>query len=135
MSVSSLRINFFRQAPRYLALLILLQLLAAMQFMLVKYRGAGVPLITRCTIVKALGDNRVKGGQIARLDENCQIIESSVETVDVDTICIAVGLKPYARLASLAGCKFGYFPQLGGWVPLHNDRMMTTVENVYGLGT
>lgn len=99
-----------------------------------KVQRAGVPLITRCTIVKALGDNQVKGGQIARLDENCQIIESSVETVDVDTICIAVGLKPYARLASLAGCKFGYFPQLGGWVPLHNDRMMTTVENVYVAG-
>lgn len=99
-----------------------------------KIRRAGVPVLTGHTITRALGDCQVCGAEIARVDEKFQVIEGSERTLDVDTVCIAAGLKPYSRLASLAGCRLSYVPGLGGWVPLHNEEMVSTVKDVYVAG-
>ncbi|MGI6162299.1 MAG: NAD(P)/FAD-dependent oxidoreductase [Bacillota bacterium] len=99
-----------------------------------KVRRAGVPILTGHTITRALGDRQVCGAEIARVNEKFQVIEGSQKTLDVDTVCIAAGLKPYAKLASLAGCRLTYVPSLGGWVPLHNEEMVSTVKDVYVAG-
>jgi thioredoxin reductase len=99
-----------------------------------KLRRCGVPILTETTIIRAIGMDEVEAAEIGRTGADSNAVYSIDREICVDTICVAVGLRPYARVASLAGCAFGYFPQLGGWVPLHNENMMTTKQNIYVAG-
>jgi len=99
-----------------------------------KISRAGVPILTSHTIVSASGESRVERAVIAKVDASWRIVSGSEQELEVDTICIAVGLHPNARLASLAGCELCYSPGLGGWVPIHNSRMETTVSGIYIAG-
>ncbi len=95
---------------------------------------AGVPVLTAHTIIRALGCDQVCGAQIAKVDDEFRVVGGTERAVDVDAICISAGLKPYVGLASLAGCSLSHVTDLGGWVPLHNENMETTVKNVYVAG-
>lgn len=99
-----------------------------------KIRRAGIPILTSHTVARAFGENEVTGAEIVALDESWNPIPGTEEKVDVDTICVATGLRPYTRLAALAGCKLVQSPPLGGWLPLHNREMMTTVPDIYVAG-
>jgi len=99
-----------------------------------KLRRLGVPILTRHTIKAAKGKDYVKGATIARLDENWQPIESTEEDVEVDLICLAVGLTPSSELLFQAGCKQAYIPELGGLVAIHSEDLETTLDGVYVAG-
>jgi len=99
-----------------------------------KVRRAGIPILTSHTVVEACGESRVTGAIIAQLDASWNPVPGSEKTFDVDTICVATGLRPNARLASLAGCRLTNSPVLGGWVPIHNSRLETTVPGIYVAG-
>jgi len=99
-----------------------------------KVRRARVPILTAHTVVEARGDSRVTGAVIAQLDTSWNPVPGSEKTFDVDTICVATGLRPNTRLASLAGCQLSSSPVLGGWVPIHNNRLETTVSGIYVAG-
>jgi thioredoxin reductase len=99
-----------------------------------KIRRAGVPILTKHTILRADGDGCVQSATIAGVDEHWQPIQGTEQTLEVDTICLAVGLEPMAELAWMAGCEFVYIPSLGGHVPVHDDNMETTVPGIYVAG-
>ncbi len=102
-----------------------------------KIARAGVPIKTRYTVIEARGndiDGRVKEADICQVDENWQPILSTKETIEVDTIAIAVGLKPLGELAIMHGCEMIFNPVLGGWVPLHNRNMESTHKGIYVVG-
>src|SRR5699024_3600722 len=62
------------------------------------------------------------------------IVPGTEELIEVDFVCIAGGLYPLAELAALAGCPFYHIPELGGHVPLHNEKMETTQDGLYVAG-
>jgi len=99
-----------------------------------KVLRAGVPILTNHTILQAEGDEKVKGAVIAQVDEKWEPVAGTQETLDVDTICLAVGLSPLAELAWMAGCQSSYIPSLGGWVPLHDENLETSLPGVYVAG-
>ena len=99
-----------------------------------KVRRAGVAILTAHTIVRALGDTRVTGAVVARVDNTWRPVPGSEKRLDVDTICVAIGLRPNTRLASLAGCQLTNSSVLGGWVPIHNGQLETTVPGIYVAG-
>jgi thioredoxin reductase len=99
-----------------------------------KIRRAGVPIHISHTILRADGEESVMSATIAQVDETWQPIEGTSQSLDVDTVCMAVGLSPMSELAWLAGCKFRYVPALGGHIPIHNQDMQTTVPDVYVAG-
>jgi NADPH-dependent 2,4-dienoyl-CoA reductase/sulfur reductase-like enzyme len=99
-----------------------------------KVRRAGVPFHCGSTIVRALGNDSVEAAVIAKVDKNFNPIPGTELTLDVDTICIAVGLTPSIELASLAGCRMMYVPELGGNMPWHDSFMLSSVDNVYVVG-
>jgi len=94
----------------------------------------GVPIKTSRTIKKALGTDRVEGAVSVGLDKDWNEIPGSEETYEVDAICIAVGLKPLAELAEMAGAEMLYVPELGGKVPLRRRGFATTVPWVFVAG-
>lgn len=99
-----------------------------------KIRRLGIPILTCHTIKEALGNDKVEGAIITRVGSDCKIIPGTERELKVDTICIAAGLRPMAELAWLAECQFAYMPELGGWTPIHSERMETTLNNVYVAG-
>jgi thioredoxin reductase len=99
-----------------------------------KIRRAGVPILTSHTVLRADGVDCVRSATIARIDKDWQPVPGTEQTLEVDTICLAVGLSPMSELAWMAGCQFIYIPSLGGHVPLHDEDMETTVPGIYVAG-
>jgi thioredoxin reductase len=99
-----------------------------------KVRRAGVPILTGHTILSANGEESVESATIAKLDDKWKPIPGTEQVLDVDTVCLAVGLTPMAELAWMAGCDFTYVPSLGGHMPLHDENMETTVPGIYVAG-
>ncbi len=99
-----------------------------------KIRRAGVPILLSHTIKEAQGLTKVEAAIIAQVDEKFQSIEGTEKRLEVDAICLAVGLTPMTELAWMAGCRFTYIPELGGHVPLHDENMETTVPGLYVAG-
>jgi len=99
-----------------------------------KVRRLGIPILTRHTITRAIGIERVKGAVIAQVDESFKPIPSTERELVVDVICVAVGLTPSIELAMQAGAELSYVPELGGHVPRRNERMRTTVDNLFVAG-
>ena len=94
----------------------------------------GVPILCNHTITRALGDQYVCQAEIARVDRDFTVIPGSERLLDVDLVCIAVGLRPLAELCFMTGMGFDYLPELGGHVPLHDANMQSTIPGIYVAG-
>lgn len=99
-----------------------------------KLARTGVPFYTRHTVIEALGKDKVEGAVIAEVDDHFQPIPGTEFTLDVDTICIAVGLSPMSQLCQTAGCDMEFNPRKGGNVPLTDEFGETSVKGVYACG-
>lgn len=99
-----------------------------------KLARAGVPILTRHTIVEVRGEDAVEAAVIARLDENWQVIPGSEREVAVDVVCLAVGLSPLVELMQLAGCGLKYVAELGGHVPLRDASLRTSIQSIFVAG-
>lgn len=101
-----------------------------------KIRRAGVPIHLCHTIIEAKKgtDGCVCGCVIAKVDDKFQPIPGTEETIECDTIALAAGLKPTMDLVKLAGCKLTFNGPFGGYIPLHNEKMETSIEGVFVAG-
>lgn len=99
-----------------------------------KIRRMGVPILTGHTVKEASGDAMVERAAVIQIDEQGNPIPGTEREFEVDTICIAVGLHSLAELAWICGCEFAYISELGGHVPLHTEKMETTMPGVYVAG-
>jgi len=99
-----------------------------------KIRKCGVPVLTRHTLKAALGNDRVEGAVVVQVDNTWNPIPGTERHFQVDTICLAVGLRPTIELLSQMHCRMSNIPELGGEVPWRNQWMETSVENVYVAG-
>ncbi|MEG6615540.1 NAD(P)/FAD-dependent oxidoreductase [Peptococcaceae bacterium 1198_IL3148] len=95
---------------------------------------AGVPIYTKHTIKRAWGEKEVAGATIVQLDDNWQPVPGTEMDLDVDVICLSVGLSPLTELLWQAGCEMKFVPELGGHVPIRNQQLETTVAGVYVAG-
>ncbi len=99
-----------------------------------KVRRYGVPILTRHTIKEALGERRVEGAVVVKLDESWRPIEGTERTVECDTVLLSVGLTPNVELLRQFGVRFRYIPELGGLVALRTKYMETTTPGVFIAG-
>jgi thioredoxin reductase len=99
-----------------------------------KVRRAGVPVLTGHAILRAEGGKEVERAVLVEVDEAWHPIAGTEKVLEVDTICLAVGLSPLGELAWMAGCQFTHLPQMGGWIPLHDENMQSTVPMIYVAG-
>ncbi len=99
-----------------------------------KIQRAGVPILPRHTILEALGKEEVTGAVIAKIDEGWNPIPGTEKKLEVDTICLAVGLSPLAEILWQAGCQMEFVSELGGHVAWHDELMMTTVPGIFTAG-
>ncbi|MGD2142030.1 MAG: 2Fe-2S iron-sulfur cluster-binding protein [Candidatus Bathyarchaeota archaeon] len=98
-----------------------------------KIQRHGIPIVTRHTIVKALGKKHVEGAIMTKLNTDYSHVEGSQFKVDCDFICIGVGLNPAYDLVQLFNPKMVRNGTLGGFVPVR-DRTYRFAENAYIAG-
>ncbi len=99
-----------------------------------KIRRLKVPILTRTSIKRAEGGDRVDKVIIWDLDKDWNGIEGSERVMELDTVCISVGLAPLTELLMQAGAKVSYVRELGGNVPDLSDTYETSLEGVYACG-
>ncbi|GAB3797604.1 NAD(P)/FAD-dependent oxidoreductase [Virgibacillus kimchii] len=93
-----------------------------------------IPIQLRKAVTEIYGEDKVEGVTVATINTNGEVIPGTEENISADFVCIAGGLYPLAELAAVAGCPFFLVEELGGYVPLHNERMETNLEGLYVAG-
>jgi sarcosine oxidase, subunit alpha len=99
-----------------------------------KIRRMGVPILTSHTVKYAHGSERLEKVTICKLDDTYKPIPHSEVDIEADVMCIAVGLSPLTELLWQIGCEMKYIPELGGYVPVRNEKMETNIKGVYIAG-
>jgi sarcosine oxidase subunit alpha len=99
-----------------------------------KVRRCGTPIHTMHTIKEAYGKDKVEGAIVEKVDDHCQPVSGTEETVSCDTICLAVGLTPSIRLLEQLNVRTEYIPETGGIVAIHDSSMKTNVHGIYVAG-
>lgn len=99
-----------------------------------KVRRMGVPIYTQHTIKEAHGKEALEKVTLCKLDENWSQIPGSEFDLDVDVMCISVGLTPLSELLWQAGCQMKFVNSLGGYVPYRDDNMQTSVKGIFVAG-
>lgn len=89
-----------------------------------------IPLHLSHTVTNIWGRNRVEGVEVAKLNENRQVIEDSQFTLPCDTLLLSVGLVPENELSIEAGVKLSHIT--GGAVV--DSDLMSSVEGVFACG-
>lgn len=99
-----------------------------------KIRRMGIPILTSHTVKYAHGKDSLEKVTICELDNNWQPISGTEQNIDVDVMCISVGLSPLAELLWQIGCNMKYIPELGGHVPVRNEDLETSVGGIFVAG-
>jgi thioredoxin reductase/bacterioferritin-associated ferredoxin len=110
------------------------QLLSDALYYLWGIRKARIPLLRNHLIVEARGDGQVEEAVVAEVDRDWRPKGGTRKTIRVDTVCVGYGFVPSVELTRLAGCEHRYELPLGGWIPVRNHNMETSVPGVYAVG-
>lgn len=98
-------------------------------------RRAGIPLLLNHTVFAALGRGEVDAASYGPVDpENWRPLKDRARTVGVDLVVMGFGFVPNTELTALTGCRHDYVHELGGWVPVRDALMQTTVHGVFAVG-
>jgi sarcosine oxidase subunit alpha len=94
----------------------------------------GIPIHIRKAILQINGTEHVESVTMCDITADGEPIWGSEHVLEADFVCIAGGLYPLAELAAIVGCPFRYIEELGGYVPIHNERMETTLAGLFVAG-
>ena len=97
-------------------------------------KWAGVSLCTGWGVVAAHGQEEVSGVTIAQLDNEWRPIPDTAQTLACDTLCCSYGFVPATELARLLGAQCEWRPGQGGFVPVRDEYMQTSVPGVFAVG-
>jgi len=93
-----------------------------------------VPYLTGWSILEARGKDHVEEALIAKVDSQGFPIAGTTQTKRVDTIVCGFGLTPNTGLARMIGCKMEYQPKIGGWIPVRDSMLQTSLSGIYVAG-
>ena len=99
-----------------------------------KLKRLGGDILTSHSIKKANGTEFLESIEISELDEEWNFIEGTEKTIEVDSLCISVGLSPLSNLLSMIDVDMKYVSSLGGLVPLIDEHHETSIKNIYVAG-
>lgn len=97
-------------------------------------RKAGIPMHRGYIIQEVRGDGQVEEAVVAEADAEWRAKPGTQRTFQVDTVCVGYGFVPSVELTRLAKCEHRYEPRMGGWLPVRNNDMETSVPGVYAAG-
>jgi len=93
-----------------------------------------VPILRGHVLLEARGEEEVREARYAPCNAEGKPDRTRACSVAVDTICAGYGFIPRIQLAQLAGCQLRFVDALGGWIPVVDEDLETTVTNVWVAG-
>lgn len=99
-----------------------------------KIRRMGVPIMPQHRVIYAHGKDRLEKITLIKLDENKNAIPGTEFDIETDVLCISTGLTPLGELLWQIGCKMKYVRELSGHVPVRNNELETSVEDIFVAG-
>jgi len=96
--------------------------------------AAGVPFLTGHVIRRALGHAEVTGATVSPCDADWAPVDGAARSFDADAIVVGYGFVSSLELSRLAGCEHRWNADLGGWVPVRDRNMESTVPGVFIAG-
>jgi thioredoxin reductase len=101
-----------------------------------KIRRAGVPIYTKHTISEVIAgkDGTVSKVVITAVNDRFEPVPETEKTIDADLVTIAAGLKPSTELLRLMKCRLVFDGTFGGYIPLHDRCMETSVAGIFVAG-
>ncbi len=98
-------------------------------------RDASIPLLSSHTVFEAHGSDQVRAASFGAVQPaTWQPLKEHRHRIDVDLVVTGFGFVPNTELTELAGCEHHYVPGFGGWVPLRDSQMQTTMPGVFAVG-
>ena len=97
-------------------------------------RRAHVPVRFGHVVARAEGLDALERVVLMRCDSEGRVIPGTECVEAADTLCASYGFVPAVQVTRALGCEHRYDAAKGGWVPLHDDSMQTTVPGVYVAG-
>lgn len=97
-------------------------------------QDAGVPLLPGHVIRRALGKTEIERAVIGRCDDQWRPLPGSEQQYDVDAVVVGYGFLSSLELSRLAGWEHLFEPTVGGWVPVRNRDLETTIPGVFVVG-
>lgn len=98
-------------------------------------RDASVPLLSSHTVFEAHGPGQVRAASFGAVQPaTWQPLKEHRQRIDTDLVVTGFGFVPNTELTELAGCEHHYVPDLGGWIPLRDSQMQTTVPGIFAVG-
>jgi thioredoxin reductase len=97
-------------------------------------RRAGVPTLYGHKIVRALGDKKVEGAVIAKVDRDWRAIPGTERTIEVDAIATGYGLLANIELAASCGCELRFDNFARTWFVKCMPTMATNKAGVFVAG-
>ena len=89
-------------------------------------KGRGVLFYTSHSIVEARGQREVEVLVLSSPSGTCEI--------SCDTVCLAIGLVPSVELPYLTDCDLRFDAHLGGYIPVFDSNMQTSLDGVFVAG-
>lgn len=93
-----------------------------------------VPFSHSTIILRAEGHAEVESAVVASVDPNWRVIRGSERSIEVDTIVLGYGLESNSELSRLLGCEQIFDRNRGGWLPVRDARMRTSLPGIYAAG-
>ncbi len=98
-------------------------------------QAKGAKFYTSHTVKEAVGRaDDIEAVVLVEIDDDAEPVAGSEKTIDADTVCLAIGLAPNVELLDLLDCRLAFKSELGGYVPCRDDRMRTSVDDVFVAG-
>lgn len=95
----------------------------------------GVPVYYGEIVIEACGAECVERVVLGACDASGRLRAGRpTREIDADVLCVGYGFVPSVQAARLLGCEHRHDGLRGGWVPVHDDSMQTTVPGVYVAG-
>jgi NAD(P)H-nitrite reductase large subunit len=92
------------------------------------------PYKTGWSILEARGREQVEEAVITKIDQTGTPIPDTQKRLKVGLVVSGYSLTPNTGLARMIGCELDYQPKKGGWLPVRNQNMETTLPGVYIIG-
>jgi len=93
-----------------------------------------VPFNYGTVIVRADGEREVERAVLARVDRDWRVVPGTERTVDVDTVLLGYNLESNSEFARLLGCALRFDRTGGGWLPVKDANMRTSLPDVFAAG-
>ncbi len=95
---------------------------------------AGVPVRYGRVVISAEGEGRLASIAHAPVDGAWRPDRTRVEHEAADALLVGYGFVPRVQLAQMAGCRLEHRPNIGGWVPMRDADLQTTVPGIFAAG-